>query len=94
MRSKRFYAFPITVKLRLMTKDLTIIQNELMDMKRKNVDLQQRLDIFQYKVGEDGEMVTSTHSNSSGRSTGTRSIHDPIFPVDRNTPDRKNLTFL
>jgi hypothetical protein len=60
-----------------------------MDMKRKNVDLQQRLDIFQYKMGEDSEMATSTHSNSSGRSTGTRSIHDPVFPGDRVTPDRE-----
>jgi hypothetical protein len=71
---------------RLMTKDLASIQNELMDMKRKNVDLQQRLDIFHYKMGEDNEMVSSTHSNSSA---GTRSIHEPVFPADRVTPERK-----
>jgi hypothetical protein len=71
-----------------MTKDLTSIQNELMDMKRKNVDLQQRLDIFHYKMGEEGEMISSTHSNSS---TGTRSIHEPVFPADRATPERKFL---
>lgn len=57
-----------------------------MDMKRKNVDLQQRLDIFHYKMGEDAEMVSSTHSNSSA---GTRSIHEPVFPADRITPERE-----
>lgn len=70
-----------------MTIDLANLQNELIDFKRKNVDLQQRLDIFNYKMGGgDGEMIASTHSNSS-----TRSIHDTVLPGDRVTPDSKGL---
>lgn len=64
-----------------MTKTVSDMQAEIMDLKRKNIDLQQRLDVFQYKLTEDGADLIYTNGSR-------RSLHESLLTTDRMTPDR------
>ncbi|KAI6215383.1 hypothetical protein M3Y94_00379300 [Aphelenchoides besseyi] len=76
---------------KLLTKTIGEMQNEITDLKRKNVDLQQRLDVYQYKMGEaNTEMINSTYSFDSRRSNTTRPVSQSSINHEFITPKRTN----